>query len=646
MIRRVAVALAVALQMVPLLAPRDVAAAEYSMSTVARYVVDPAAGEIGVTVEVTFTNSTPDPPGQLSAFDRIDLAVHSGASDLAVEDSKGALTVDLVERDGVQVASVRPRARVRYNQTVSFTLAYRLLDGSAPAVHVRSEVVRFAAWGFGTSSDVTVELPGSYEARADGDPMIIDTGEPGLRLTSGPIPDPAAWLALITASQPSEYATHSASIALASGTVDLQVRAWTGDAAWGERILATLTVGLPSLEEAIGLPYPRVGPLVVTEAVGGEGSSGQQPSPTAEMQVAFDADTFTLLHQAAHIWVSDQLAADRWIREGLASHEAARVAAGLGAALPYDPADRAVDLAPAGFPLVDWGAARPGAAGDAYAYAASWAFVDRIAGAVGEAHLATALRRVAAGVSAYDPTDPDQLPVTGQRFAAVDTRRFLDQLAAASGTDLPDMFGQVALGPEADLELVERRRARDAYERLLRSAGDWGAPDPIRDAMAEWRFGDAHPAMEVATAWLVERDALIAKVATAGLTTPDQLRQRFAAGGGGADARAEVAAEGAVVDAYLDVQARARASRGLLESIGLLAADDPRELLAEAASHFAQGDLQAAAETLDAAEVQLNRAPTNGVVRIASATVLLAVIVLLWSRTARHRGGSHYTAAG
>ena len=133
--------------------------------------------------------------------------MHAGASKLAAEDSKGALTVDLEERDGVQVASVRPRARVRYNKSVTFTLAYRLLDGSAPDVHVRSEVVRFAAWGFGTSSDVTVELPRNYEARADGDPMLIDTGGPELRLTSGPIPDPGAWLALITASQPSEYAT-------------------------------------------------------------------------------------------------------------------------------------------------------------------------------------------------------------------------------------------------------------------------------------------------------------------------------------------------------------------------------------------------------------------------------------------------------
>ena len=646
MIRRLAVALALILQTVPLLVPSHAAAAEYSMSTVARYVADSAAGEIGVTVDVTFTNTTPNPSGQLSAFDRIDLAIQAGASQVTASDSKGTLTVELVTRDGGQVASVRPRARVLYNHSVSFTLGYRLLDGSAPDVHVRFEVIRFAAWGFGTTSDVTVELPVTYEARADGDPMVIATGGPVLRLTSGPIPDPAAWLALITATQPSSFATHSGSIALATGTVDLQVRAWTGDAAWGERTLATLAAGLPALEEAIGLPYPRVGPLVVTEAVGGEGSVDQPPSLAAEVQVAFDADTFTLLHQAAHIWVGDQLAADRWIREGLASHEAARVAASLGAMLPYDPAARAANLGADAFPLVGWDSAQRGAAGDAYAYAASWALVDRIATTIGEALLARALQRVVAGTSAYDPADSDQLPSSGLRFAPLDTRRFLDQLAAASGVDLSHLFSQSALGPAADVELAQRRSARDAYDRLLRSAADWGAPDPIRNAMAEWRFDEASAEMEVASAWLVDRDRLIANLTTAGLTTPDELGRRFAAGGGGPDSRAELAAESAVVDAYLDVQTRAVASQGLLESIGLFAADDPRQLLVQAATQFTSGDLQAAAGTLDAAQVQLNRALTNGIVRIASAVVLLTVIVLLSGLRIRRRGGTHYTAAG
>lgn len=647
MTRRLAVALAVALQVLATPASADAVGPGYSMPTVVRYAVDPAAGEIVVTAEVTFTNTTPNPPGQLSGFDRIDLGVHEGASQVAAADDKGALAVELEGRDGGQVASVRPRARVRYNRSVSFTLTYQLLDGSTPDLHVRPEVVRFAAWGFGTSSEVTIELPRGYDAGADGDPMVIDTGGPVLRMASGPIDDPSTWLALITATTPVSYRPPlTASVALASGTVDLQVRAWAGDPEWGERTLATLEAGLPKLEEAIGLPYPRVGPLVVSEAVGGEGSADQGPLPTAELEVAFDADAFTLLHQAAHIWISDQLAADRWLREGLASHEAATVAAALGAPLPYDPATRASGLAVDAFPLVTWGSASTISARDAFAYAASWAFVDRIAEAAGEANLARALRRVVAGVAAYDLADADQLALTGGRFVAVDTRRFLDQLTTAGGVDLGNRFGQVVLGPEAGPELRARRLAHDDYADLLGLAGDWGAPDPIRNAMAAWRFDEARAAMAVASTWLGQRDALIAKVTKAGLTTPGQLRRQFVAVGGGADAQAELAAEVAVVDAYLELQARAAAPRDPLETIGLLAADDPRDLLVAAGDAFAQGDLQSAAATLDAAEVQLNRAATNGVVRIASAVMLLAVIFLVWNATARRRGGTLYTGAG
>ncbi len=618
----------------------------YAMPTVARYAVDPAAGEIVVTVDVAFTNTTPNPPGGVSGFDLVELGVQHGASSPAAVDGRGTLSVTLGDRNGVRVASVRPRARIRYNQSVSFTLTYHLADGSSPDIHARPDVVKFPAWGFGTSSDVAVELPSGYEARADGNPMVIDTGGPTIRMASGPIADPTTWLALVTATRPITYAApQGASVALASGTVDLQVRAWTGDAAWGARTLATLQAGLPLLEQAIGLPYPRVGPLVVSEAVGGEASSAGQPLPTAEMQVAFDSDVFTLLHQAAHIWIGSDLAVDRWLREGLASHEAARVAIDLGATLPYDPAARASELAPEAFPLAAWGGAATISASDEYGYVASWAFIDRIATAAGEANLARALRRVVAGVDPYDPTDADQLPLTGARFVPVDTRRFLDQLAAASGVDLGNSFGEVVLGPAAGTELRERHLARDDYAALLRSAGDWGAPDPIRTAMVAWRFDEARPAIKVAAAWLVQRDALIAKVARAGLTTPEQLRRQFTAVGGGADAQAELRAETAVVDAYLALQKRADSLRNPLETIGLWIADDPRALLAVAGDDFAQGDLNGAVDRLDAAAVGLDRAATNGVVRIASAVVLVTVGVLLWGLTIRRRGGSHYTGA-
>jgi hypothetical protein len=643
-VRRVALALAVVLGAWGSPGAADAAGPGYSMPTVVRYAVDPAEGEVVVTVEVAFTNTTSNPTGGTSSFEAIDLGVQAGASRLAATDGRGALSVALVDRGGVLVASVRPRARIRYNRSASFTLTYHLADGASPEIHVRPDVVKFPAWGFGTSSDVAVELPSGYEARADGDPMVIDTGGPTMRLTSGPIPDPTTWLALVTATRLITYAAPvGASVALASGTVDLQVRAWSGDAAWGERVLTTLQDGLPKLEEAIGLPYPRLGPLVVSEAVGGEGSGAGQPLAAAEMQVAFDSDVFTILHQAAHLWINDDLASDHWLREGLASHEAAMVTLELGAALPYDPAARTSELAASSFALAAWGSAAGVSASQEYGYAASWAFVDRIAMAAGEANLARVLRRVVAGVPSYDPTDPDQPLLLGGRFVPVDTRRFLDQLTEASGVDLGNSFGQVILGPAADAELRQRQVAREDYAALLRSAGDWGAPDPIRNAMVAWRFDQARAAMKVASAWLMQRDALVLKVARAGLTTPVQLRRQFTAVGGGADAQAELRAEAAVVDAYLALSTRAEAPRSPLETIGLWIADDPRVLLAAAGDDFGRGNLKGAAELLDAAAIGLDRAVTNGVVRIASAVVLVTVLVLLGSATIQRRGGTHYT---
>jgi hypothetical protein len=352
--RRLGRALAVALLLISSLPPAAVDAAEYEMETVATYAVDPVAGEIAVSVAVTFTNTLPDPPGQVSAFSHVDLAIQDGASQLVAEDDDGALQVDLETGDGAEVASVTTRSRVGYNQSVSFTLSYRLADGAATDLHVRPGIVKFPAWGFGTSSHVTVQLPAGYDARADGDPMLPDLDGAMLELTSGPIAEPDRWLALITAVQPAEYVTQSASVALESGTVDLQVRAWSHDPAWGDETLSLLVQALPMLEEAIGLPYPRVGPLVVSEAAGGEASGTALRSPTAEIQVAFDGSAFTLLHQAAHIWISDELAGDRWIREGLASHYAALVGSKLGAEPPYDPAQRVMDLAADARPLVDW----------------------------------------------------------------------------------------------------------------------------------------------------------------------------------------------------------------------------------------------------------------------------------------------------
>jgi hypothetical protein len=256
-----------------------------------------------------------------------------------------------------------------------------------------------------------------------------------------------------------------------------------------------------------------------------------------------------------------------------------------------------------------------------------------------------ALQRVVGGLSAYDPGEPDAFSGDGRQQPPVDSRRLLDQLAAVGGGDVSELFRDAVFGPDAAIELGQRDLARLLYARLLADAGDWGAPDPLRAAMSEWRFADAEADMAATTAWLEERNALLATCAAAGVVPPDRLRERYLAVGGGAEAIAELDAERALVDAYVAVERRAAVQGGVLDAVGLFLADDPKQLLADAADSFAAGDLRAAAGSLDRLELQLNRAPTDGAVRLAGAFVVVAVLGLAVGVTLRRRSGSHYTAA-
>ncbi|MGH2445680.1 MAG: hypothetical protein ACRDGD_06545, partial [Candidatus Limnocylindria bacterium] len=191
-------------------------AAPYTLETDATYAVTPDDGEVGVTVAVTFTNTTPDPAGKFSVFNEVELAVHDTASDVAASDDDGALEVAVAVEDEVNVATIGLREPLRFDETVTFELTYALADSDDPQLRVRPSLVIFPAWGFGTSSTVRVRVPVGYEVRVDGD-TLTDSGD---GLTSGAIGDPSAWLALVTALRPTEYASFDATVPLSGGTAD------------------------------------------------------------------------------------------------------------------------------------------------------------------------------------------------------------------------------------------------------------------------------------------------------------------------------------------------------------------------------------------------------------------------------------------
>ena len=634
--RRVAIAaVAVLAALLPLLAlPLPTNAAAYTLATRATYALNPDARRIDVGVVATFKNTTPNPAGQFSVFDNLKLAVQDGASAVTARDAAGALGASIARANGVNVVTVKLRTPVRYQKQVEVSVAYQLADAAAPGLRARPSAVVFPAWGFGTSSEVTIHVPSGYQVKADGDTLTATTAADGVTLGSGAIADPSHWLAMVTATRPTEYATTARSIALDGGTMDLQVRAFDDDPAWGAATADLLTRAMPLLEKALGLPYLRQGPVVVTESVAiAQGGISEGGATSPELLVAFDQPAFTVLHQAAHLWLGGELASDRWIREGLASWVAAEVGAQLHLDRPYDPAARVKALAAAAFPLESWGAGPATAEQDAYGYAASWQITAEIASQIGADAVRTALRRIEAGRSAYDPVEVETPPPGALPERPIDSRRFLDQLEAVSpGADLATAFGTRVFPAGAAAELGARQAAREAYAALLARSGSWGGPAPVTSALAAWDFPTATSAMAAATEWLAKRDRLLAAIAEAGLTTPNRLRDRYLADGGGTDATTELDAERGVVDAYRAALVRSVADRPFLARIGMLAGPDPSALLVRANGAFANGDLQVALDEVGQAESILEGAQTAGVVRLASVAVVLvaALALAIW----------------
>jgi hypothetical protein len=624
-----------------------VRAAAYRLATQATYSVHPEDREVGVVVRVNFRNTTPNPPGRFSVFQVIDLAIHTGATEVRANDHRGKLKVTVSRRAGVTVASVRPRQGVRYRDSTSFTLRYILPDDASREVRVRTSVVMFPVWSFGTRGSVTVSIPADYEVLVDGNALTAERSGETWRLTSGAIADPTRWLALLTATQPSTFVTRSAGVPLTAGALEVQVRSWSDDRPWGRRTLDLAARVLPRLERTIGLELPTDSPLVLVESLPAAGGELSEPTPEGtDVAVGFDEPAFTVVHQLAHAWFTPELAVDQWIREGFASWAAATVAEGEGVRPPFDPEAEARSLNADAFPLVSWGAGEASARQDRYAYAGSWAVAGELADAVGADALHRAWQRFAAGLDGYQPLDATTTP--GQLASVpADSRHLLDQLDAVSGKDLSAIFERWVFDDATRQLLPQRQEARAGAATVRDAAGDWGMPEPVRLALAGWRFDDAMAAISETLDWLQGRDALLDDAAAAGLTVPDRLRDEYRTGGGTGAARAELDAERQVVADYAAASALVAGERSPVEQVGLLGGDDPKAQLDEARTAFAEGDLVGASELASTALEDLQQAGRDGLVRLASAAIVLVALVagLVWlARRRRQRRIDGYTA--
>ena len=262
---------------------------------------------------------------------------------------------------------------------------------------------------------------------------------------------------------------------------------WPDDAAWAKRV-----GGL--VERGAAGPRRRDRPAVaarrrrstVQEAVSRStgGYAGLFDPSAGRVEIAYYADDFVVLHEAAHAWFNGALLADRWANEAFASYYGAGGRGRLKVKATGDDADRRRSRRRSD-PAQRLGPGRAARRGRRRTTPTPPASRSRGRSPSGPAPdgLQAVWADAAGRVGAYQPRQP-ATPVEPST-APPDWRGLLDLLEARTGKSFDDLWRTWVARTE-DLPLLDAAgRGPDALRRRRRAtAGDWraAAADPRRDA--------------------------------------------------------------------------------------------------------------------------------------------------------------------
>ena len=593
------------------------------------YQVRPSDRLVHVVVDARATSFKADTATQRYFYSSAVVVVIAGATNIAASAAGAAADVTVLEQDEQQMAlRVALNRSVFYQQTGTFRLEFDLPSGAAAGdIRVGANVAAFPVWAVGSAetpgSTVSISVPPDFQLDVSGAELPVPTAQPDRTQIYrwGPLDDPIAFFPYVVADNPviteGTFSDLPTTVEIAGERVAITVKAWADDPAWGERVSERITAGMPVLSELIGLPYIGTDELVVRETVprtiGGYAGIFDASVVRDEISISYDADEGVTLHEAAHAWFNGQLASERWILEGFASHYAELAAVRLGVAPGQ--IELTDELRAAAFPLEQWG----GLGGvernaELYAYGASLQAARDLDQRAGTDGLSAAWAAMLANQMAYQPLHADE-PETW--FARSDWRFLLDLLDEGTGTSFRDLFEEWITAPEDATLLDTRDAARDAYHTLFAAAGSWDLPRDLRRDMSAWAFDEATRTMDEAAALLQRRDEVDARAAGLQLSLPDSMQQDFTAG-----RFAQASADAAALDVALAAYGEALAAddgTDPIEWLGLLGAA-PDATLANAARLLADGatdDATAAAISardtwLQAAEVGTGRALAAG----------------------------------
>jgi hypothetical protein len=621
-----------------------------TMTADTRYTVDPGKRRVHVAVNLAATNHRTDTKTRRYFFDRTFLAVQPGTTKFRVT-SPGARPTVHVQRKAASYTLLRIDfgKQLGAGGTRRFQLTYDITDPGGAATRttrIGTTLVSFAAWGFGSSGTpggtVSVVFPAGFSTDVKAPELGAPTTDAAGNQTfaTGKLANPLKFFAYFVANRPGAYKETTIQVAIGARTIPITLRAWPDDPAWAKRVGSLLKRGLPALAKDIGLPWTVDAPLVVSEAITSSeaGFSGRYNPPAGQIEIAYYATTFVILHEAAHAWFDGSLLADRWASEGFASFYAVRAAKAIGekkvSGDVLTPALEKVRI-----PLNAWGA--PGldpAAVENAEYAAALKLATEVGRRAGTDGLTSVWQAIHERRAAYQPTGTRASLETSEE--APDWRGLLDLLEERTDTAYDDLWAAWVLRPADTALMAERTEIRVRYASLARRADDWLLPRVVRDAMRAWQYDQATELLDSASAALDDRDAVLDAAAGSVLTPPSTMQTAFEGPRGFASASAEGDALLAAITAYREAGAARLDEPDPITRIGLWNSD-PTAAMGRAAEAFTAGELEASvaasayARTIwtTAAEVGRNRL-------LAVGASLGAVLVAAWMlvRWYRDRG--------
>ncbi|MEP6639109.1 MAG: hypothetical protein ABJC39_07145, partial [Chloroflexota bacterium] len=624
--------------------------------TDARYDVQPESHRVRVTVDMVLTNHLADTRTKRFFYDRAVLSVLPGTSGFKLTSSgaSGARATVSKTTASYTVLQLALGRKIYSGKTASYRLVFDIVDkgGAATrAIRIGSSLVSFGVWAYATDSTpgstIRVTFPAGYQVDVQsGDMPSPTTAADGTTtFQTGKLAKPLTFAAYLVADRPASYVDQRRSATVGGTSVDVTIRAWADETAWSDRVAELVTGALPLLSERIGLPWPREGGLTFQETISRTtgGYAGLFDPALGQVEVAYDADDFVVLHESVHSWFNGGLLVDRWANEAFASFYALEIApllkvkATTGGLTP--------ELEAARIPLNGWGAI--GTANDKtedYAYAATLTLARAIAKRAGDDGLRAVWADAAGKIGAYQP------PPTGNGTADPETvdgppdwRGLLDLLESKTGVSYEDLWRTWVARP-VDLPLLDARAdARAKYDATVSAAGDWQLPRAVRDAMRSWQFDQARSMLDAATTVLAKRTQITTGAASSGLTPPPTLRTAFESPDAFATATLEAAGELAAIDRYDAATAARLGWTDLLQQVGLWGTN-PAADLERAKTLFGSGDLTGSATASATATVAWSGAEDAGRNRLVSlaglglALVFALILLASWWRGRRRRG--------